>query len=135
MRYETEHIKMLFNCEKEIIDPPTKDYKEDRGHMKKNFTLQSLNKEYLFRGFIRFSTKFHENFSVGLDYNPKKGLQDGVATSLDDVKFLAKTLLEFGYDNDKRLCLLDPPYIKESKHGLGLRQRKIETLRDFSNLH
>jgi len=70
--YEQEYIENLFRCEKEIIEPPTKEYKEDRGHMKKNFTLCSADGSFLFRAFIRFNTKFPENFSIGLDYNPRE---------------------------------------------------------------
>lgn len=54
-----------------IIDPPAREFKEDRGHMKKNFTLSSLDDSFLFRAFIRFNIKFPENFSIGLDFNPK----------------------------------------------------------------
>lgn len=41
MIYTEEYIANLLRCEKEIIEPPAKDYKEDRGHFKKNFTLRS----------------------------------------------------------------------------------------------
>ena len=72
MRYEDEHIEKLLKCEKEINDPPTSNYKEDRGHKKKNFTLRSSDGLYVFRGFIRYNIRFPENFSVGLDYNPRE---------------------------------------------------------------
>src|SRR3972149_3633886 len=70
--YTDEFIEELINCEKQIIDPPSKEYKEDRGHLKKNFSMQSINGEYSFIGFIRKSVHFTENFSLGLDYNPKE---------------------------------------------------------------
>lgn len=70
--YTDELIHKLFDCEKTIIDPPSKDYKEERGHLKKSFTFQSQDGRYSFVGFIRCNLKFNENFSVGLDYNPRE---------------------------------------------------------------
>ena len=72
MIYEEEYIAKLFGCPKEILEPPAKDYKEDRGHMKKNFTLQSLDGTFLFRCFIRYNVMFPENFTIGLDFNPRE---------------------------------------------------------------
>lgn len=72
MIYEDEHIEKLLGCEKEFVEPPAKDFKEDRGQMKKKFTLQSLDGAYLFLGFIRYNIKFPENFSIGLDYDPRE---------------------------------------------------------------
>lgn len=71
MKYENEHIENLIYCEKEIIEPPSKEYKKDGGHFKKNFTLRSVNGLYFFRAFIRQNIMFCENFSIGLDYKPK----------------------------------------------------------------
>ena len=72
MKYEQEYIESLFRCEKEIIELPTKDYKEERGHLKKNFALRSLDGSSLFRAFIRYNVRFPENFSIGLDFNPRE---------------------------------------------------------------
>ncbi len=72
MIYDDEYIKVLLDCEKEIVEPPTKDYQEDRGHKKKNFTLKSTNGKYLFRCFIRVNKTFMENFSIGINYKPKE---------------------------------------------------------------
>lgn len=65
-------IQELIDCEKEIVDPPPREFKKDRRQLKKNFTLRSLGGEYSFNAFIRVSTHFNENFSIGLDYNPKE---------------------------------------------------------------
>lgn len=70
--YTDEEIENLMKCKKHIIDPPSKEYKEERGQLKKNFTLQSSNGEYNFNVFIRGSMHFKENFSIGMDYNPKE---------------------------------------------------------------
>ena len=72
MNYTDDLLNQLFSCVKIFIDPPSKDYHEDRGHMKKNFTLQSEDRQFLFKGFIRYNIRFLENFSIGLDYDPKE---------------------------------------------------------------
>jgi len=69
---------------------------------------------------------------VGLDYDPNLKKDDGVATTADDISFLAKTLMEYGYDPDKRLYLLTPPYIVESPAGKERRARGFNTLRDWA---
>ncbi|NOU18523.1 MAG: hypothetical protein HOO91_13280 [Bacteroidales bacterium] len=65
--YTDSFIQELLACEKQIIDPPSKDFKEDRGQLKKIFTLQSIDGKYAFNAFIRGNTHFKENFSIGLD--------------------------------------------------------------------
>lgn len=70
--YTAELIEELVSCEKQIVEPPTKDYKEERGQLRKNFTLQSINGNYSFNGFIRRNIAFSENFTIGLDYVPRE---------------------------------------------------------------
>ncbi|MCX6154607.1 MAG: hypothetical protein NT007_10640 [Candidatus Kapabacteria bacterium] len=72
MKYEEKDIDQLLNCEKEFVEPPQREYKEDRGHCKMNFSMKSIEGNYQFRGFIRYNLKFPEIFSVGLDYNPRE---------------------------------------------------------------
>ena len=69
--YTEEFVSELINCSKRVIDPP-KALKIDRGNFKTNFTLQSVDGKYNFYAFIRKNEKFPENFSVGLDYNPRE---------------------------------------------------------------
>ncbi len=66
--FTDEDIMNLLNCEKQIIDPPSKDYKNDRAHRKKNFTMRSIDENFSFYGFIRVSIHFIENFSIGLEF-------------------------------------------------------------------
>jgi hypothetical protein len=68
MLLDEKNIDLLIKCPKSIVNPPTKEFKEDRGHMKKNFTMRSGDGLLNFRGFIRYNKKFIENFSVGMDY-------------------------------------------------------------------
>lgn len=70
--YTDNIIQELLECEKQVVDPPSKDFKEDRGQLKKVFSLQSIDGKYAFNAFIRGNIYFNENFSVGLDYNPKE---------------------------------------------------------------
>jgi hypothetical protein len=73
-----------------------------------------------------------KNGFIGLDYNPQAQKHNGVAISLEDVGFLARSLIEFGYDPHKRLFLLKPPYIVESQEGKDMRKKGYERLRDYS---
>ena len=70
---------------------------------------------------------------IGLDYRLNAKTNQGIATAPKDVKFLAETLLKYGYDSKKRLYLLEPPHIKESDEGKKFRTvKKLETLVEWS---
>jgi len=75
-----------------------------------------------------------QNGFIGLDYDPNSLSSAGVANTLDDVKFLAGALMEFGFDAEKRLFLLDPPYIVESSDGQYNRARGLVKLRDYAEM-
>ena len=75
-----------------------------------------------------------KNGFIGLDYNPRAKQDDGVATSIEDIRFLAQMLMEFGYNPEKRLFLLKPPYIVESEQGKRMRRERKESLHDFANI-
>jgi len=62
--YTNEFINELLTCEKQIIEPLSKDFKEERGHYKKTFTQQSTDGKFQFNAFIRNNSKFKENFSL-----------------------------------------------------------------------
>lgn len=74
-----------------------------------------------------------KNGFIGLDFNPSAQQDDGVATSIEDIKFLAKTLIDYEFDPVKKLYLLKPPYIVESDKGKELRRRGYETIRDYAS--
>jgi len=69
---------------------------------------------------------------IGLDFNRGASQTEGVATSMEDITFLARTLQEFGYDKNKRLFILKPPYVVESEEGRNLRGRGYHTLADYA---
>jgi hypothetical protein len=72
------------------------------------------------------------NGFLGLDYNPGAPKEAGVARNIEDIVFLSKTLMDFGYEPEKRLFLLKPPYIVESDKGKELRRQGYHCLRDYS---
>ncbi len=72
---------------------------------------------------------------VGLDYNHRAGQNDGVATSLDDIASLAERLIDFGLGDRKKLFLLQPPHLQESKIGMDFRTiMKYNTIGDYAKL-
>ncbi len=71
MAYTDSDIKKLISCQKEIVTVP-KGLKPERGSFRDSFTLKSSDGQYHFNCFIRELVEFPENFSIGLDYNPKE---------------------------------------------------------------
>lgn len=72
MEFTDKQINELIKCEKKIIQPPFKELKEEKGYFKNNFTLESNDGKEQFRIFIRVNSSFKENFSIGIDYNPRE---------------------------------------------------------------
>lgn len=71
MIFTEELIAELVTCQKKVIDSP-KDSGIGRGSTKTKFTLESLDGQHSFSGFISRNLTFQENFSIGLVYNPKE---------------------------------------------------------------
>ncbi|MEK6825682.1 MAG: hypothetical protein AABY00_02765 [Nanoarchaeota archaeon] len=69
-----------------------------------------------------------KNGFVGIDYNQQAPEDAGVARTSKDIQFLASTLLDYGYDAQKRLFILKPPYIQERPEGKALRREGLEHL-------
>lgn len=69
--YTDEEVSALIKCAKVIIDPPLKQAREERGSRRNGMIIQSKDKQYRFRVYIRQSVEFEEDFSVGLEYLPK----------------------------------------------------------------
>ena len=69
---------------------------------------------------------------IGLDYNPQAKGTDGVALNYQDIHFVAQTLLQFGYAPQKKLFVLQPPYIVERAEGKEFRKQGLETLADYA---
>ncbi len=95
-------------------------WNEDESEYKYGDTIRWINVGGLRDGFI------------GLDFYPTARQNDGVATSYDDIRFVSQALLGFGYDQNKRLFVLNPPYVNESDTGKEMRKAGFETLRDYA---
>jgi hypothetical protein len=67
-----DQIAELIKCQKEIVDPPPKNLKEEKGSKRVAFTMSSTDGKYSFSGFILQNSRFPENFSVGLVYLPRE---------------------------------------------------------------
>ena len=72
-----DEIQRLLKLPKQVSDPPTKSWRTEELHRRKDFGLVSKDGETRFRAFARQSIRFQENFSVGLEYEPDDGT-DGV---------------------------------------------------------
>ena len=70
MFYTDEFISELLSCSKRVSSAP-KDSGVGRGSSKIKFTLESINTNHTFSGFISRNLTFQENFSIGLVYQQK----------------------------------------------------------------
>ena len=61
----------LISCPKQVKDAPRKDMLLDGAHQRNDMTLTSVDGEHRFLVFMRVNDRFQENFSVGLDYDPR----------------------------------------------------------------
>jgi hypothetical protein len=66
-------IQRLLKLPKQVSDPPTKNWRAEELHRRKDFGLVSKDGEARFRAFARQHIRFPENFSVGLEYEPEDG--------------------------------------------------------------
>jgi hypothetical protein len=70
MIFTNELIEELISCAKKITGAP-KNAGIGRGSKKTKFSMESLDGEHFFTGFISENIAFQENFSIGLVYYPK----------------------------------------------------------------
>jgi hypothetical protein len=69
MTFTLLRINELIECDKEITDAPTRDYKDEYRHRRKDFRLRAIDDpKLLFSVFMRQSLEFDEDFSLGLVY-------------------------------------------------------------------
>jgi len=66
-------IQRLLNLPKQVSDPPTKNWRTEELHKRKDFGLVSKDGDVHFRAFVRQHLRFVENFSIGLEYEPDDG--------------------------------------------------------------
>lgn len=70
-RYSQEEIEKLIACAKQIVDPPRKEMKADRGSLRNDMQLETIDGAIGFWVFMRINERFPENFSIGLNVIPK----------------------------------------------------------------
>lgn len=74
MTFTLLDIAELIECDKQIIDAPTRYFKEEFRHRRKDFRLQAISDQsLLFSVFMRQSLEFSEDFSLGLVYMSEDG--------------------------------------------------------------
>ena len=74
MTFTLLKINELIECNKLITEPPTRDFKEEFRHSRKDFRLQAENDpKLLFNVFMRQSLEFAEDFSLGRVYLSEDG--------------------------------------------------------------
>lgn len=67
-------IDELIACEKRVTDPPTREFKEEYRHRRKDFRLEAVGDlPRPFVAFMRQSLEFAEDFSLGLVYLSEEG--------------------------------------------------------------
>ena len=69
--YSQGEIDGLITCKKRITDPPRKEMKADRGSLRNDMQLESLDGKMEFAVFMRINERFPENFSIGLNFIPR----------------------------------------------------------------
>lgn len=71
--YSQDELDRLITLAKVIKEPPRRNWVEDRGHERKDFTVKAAAGPEEFSVFIRRNIRFKDNFSVGLKYHPPTG--------------------------------------------------------------
>jgi len=68
--YSQDHVNDFIGCLKKIKTPPAKNMKVERGASRNSFTAISVENGISFSVFYMQNTRFPENFSIGLTFNP-----------------------------------------------------------------
>jgi hypothetical protein len=69
MSFTEALIDELVGCQKAILDPPAREFKEENRHRRKDMRLYEIaDVKRVFTVFIRQSVEFAEDFSLGLIY-------------------------------------------------------------------
>ncbi len=92
-------IDELISCEKQIIEAPSRDFKEENRHRRRDMRLQDMGVgKRMFSVFIRPSLEFAEDFSLGLVYLSQDGKR--------------MTMIRYNGQHDQS----NDPYDLEKKH-------------------
>ena len=72
-KYSPDDIDRLLGCPKKITKPPRKEMKAERGSLRNNLELISVDGSDRFSVFLRQNERLKEGFSIGLKYHPADG--------------------------------------------------------------
>lgn len=70
-KYSQKEIEEFVSCHKRITTPPRKELKSERGSLRNDMDLESMDGNVGFSVFMRINERFPENFSIGLNVIPK----------------------------------------------------------------
>lgn len=74
MNFTSDLIDNLIACPKRVVDAPSREFKEENRHRRKDMRLHTADDEARqFNVFIRQSLEFSEDFSLGLIYLSAEG--------------------------------------------------------------
>lgn len=68
--YSELDIDRLISCPKLIVEPPKKQMRLERGSLRNDLGLHSVDGDLSFAVFMRINETFRENFSIGLTHSP-----------------------------------------------------------------
>lgn len=71
MIYTDDDLAQLTACPKRITTAPKRELRIHGQMLRNEMELESLDGKHSFRGYIRQSRQFLENFSIGMEYQPK----------------------------------------------------------------
>jgi len=72
MIYTDDDLAKLIACPKRVTVAPKKEPRIQGQMLRNDMELESLDGKYSFRAYIRQSRQFPENFSIGMEYQPKE---------------------------------------------------------------
>lgn len=70
--WSQDELDKLIACPKCTIEPPKRSMRTEMGSHRNEAVLESEDGRHRFRVFIRQSADFAENFSIGLEYQPRE---------------------------------------------------------------
>lgn len=138
MTFTLSRINELIDCDKQITDAPTRDFKEEYRHRRKDFRLHAVNDpRLLFIVFMRQSLEFAEDFSLGLVYLSEDGKKmtliryNGQHDQSNDPYDLAKPHFQYHIHKATPENLIDGRYDKHPATATRLYASFTEATQEF----
>ncbi|MFO1026005.1 MAG: hypothetical protein U1E70_12515 [Acetobacteraceae bacterium] len=138
MTFTILRIDELIACDKQITDAPTRDFKDEFRHRRKDFRLQGIiDPKLLFAVFMRQSLEFAEDFSLGLVYLSEDGKRmtliryNGQHDQSNDPYDLAKPHFQYHIHKATPENLNNGRYTKHPAATTGLYASFTEATQEF----